>query len=123
MEKNCSMVKTSFTQDKQRPSSKQSPIKKALSCLIYTHRILDKHHGKGRIQRGSHRAAQAVCQRLGSFGEKVHQTRPKGICRDCSSDGSWFPDHGIHWVLCQAHPYSNQQHFGGKLKERIAATF
>jgi len=40
----------------------------------------------------------------------VHETRPQGVPEDCHGNGDRFRDHGIHWVLCKADPYTHQQH-------------
>jgi hypothetical protein len=46
----------------------------------------------------------------------------EGVSEDSHRYGNWLRNHGLHWLLRQAHPHSHQQHHCGSLAEVSSQT-
>ena len=47
-------------------------------------------------------------------------TLQEGVSEDCNRHCHWICSDGIHWILCQAHPHSHQQHHRRILNFKLA---
>ena len=54
--------------------------------------------------------AVAVHPRLVAADEALHKAGPHGVYKDRAGDLDRIRDHGVHWLLRQAHLHPDQQH-------------
>jgi len=83
-------------------------------ALIPTKQYLIKALNSECIKNGSgyalHRPRETIRERLDPSRQTLYKTWSQRISEDCHGDGHWICDHGLHWVLCETHSYTDQQY-------------
>merc|ERR1712168_952500 len=77
-------------------------------CLTEALKTPHRHHG---YDGADNRPGEGLHEGCRSFCPSLNKARQEGISEDCLCYCRRFSDHGIHWLLRQAHPYPDQQHY------------